>query len=344
MPNKPATDKKRKLSTGNKKKPEVNNTSNNNKQQTVIPSPEKKKTKTITPSIKASIPIAPPVLNFNTTTSSSNNNNTKTTSLSKLQEEFSDKLKTAKFRYLNEKLYTTTGHEAKVLFEKDPSLFKIYHEGYKHSMQKWPYQPIKHMIDYLQSKPSNWVVADMGCGEAEIAKNVKQKVHSFDLVAGNEYITACDMRNTPLSDETCDCVIFCLSLMGTNLYDFLREANRICKVGGVLRVAELESRFVVNKDVINEVKKLKKKDYFYEEQEAEEYEKQSKQLVKSANYLNFIKAVEHFGFSSTSQSKRNGYFVVFDFAKRVSWKEVKNKKDPVISTNEVLKPCLYKKR
>ena len=33
----------------------------------------------------------------------------------------------------------------------------------------------------------------MGCGEAKIAQNVEQKVHSFDLVSHNEYVTACDM-------------------------------------------------------------------------------------------------------------------------------------------------------
>ena len=38
----------------------------------------------------------------------------------------------------------------------------------------------------------------MGCGEAKIAKNVEQKVHSFDLVAHNKFITACDMSQVLL--------------------------------------------------------------------------------------------------------------------------------------------------
>ncbi|EFC50576.1 predicted protein, partial [Naegleria gruberi] len=159
--------------------------------------------------------------------------------------EFQEKLKSSKFRFLNEKLYTTTGHQAKLLFEKDPSLFTLYHDGYRQSMEKWPFQPVKNMIKYLNGKPLNWVVADMGCGEAEIAKNAKQKtIHSFDLVAANDKVVACDMRKTPLSEECVDCVIFCLSLMGTNFYDYLRESSRICKQGGCLRIAELESRFL----------------------------------------------------------------------------------------------------
>ena len=37
----------------------------------------------------------------------------------------------------------------------------------------------------------------------------------------------------PLGDESVDIVIFCLSLMGKNIGDFLIEANRILKTGCV---------------------------------------------------------------------------------------------------------------
>jgi ubiquinone/menaquinone biosynthesis C-methylase UbiE len=69
-------------------------------------------------------------------------------------------------------------------------------------------------------------------------------VHAFDLVAVNARVTACDMSNVPLADATLDVALFCLSLMGTNCLDFLREAARTLKVGGELRVAEVKSRFV----------------------------------------------------------------------------------------------------
>ena len=39
------------------------------------------------------------------------------------------------------------------------------------------------------------VVADFGCGDAKIAQAVSNKVHSFDLVALNEYVTPCDMAD-----------------------------------------------------------------------------------------------------------------------------------------------------
>ncbi len=48
----------------------------------------------------------------------------------------------------------------------------------------------------------------------------------------------------PLESDTCDYCIFCLSLMGTNVAEYLREANRILKVGGTLVIAEIRSRIV----------------------------------------------------------------------------------------------------
>lgn len=77
------------------------------------------------------------------------------------------------------------------------------------------------------------MVADFGCGEAELAQSVRQKVHSFDLVAANDLVTACDMAHVPLANASVDVAVFCLSLMGTNLQDYISEANRVLKVGYV---------------------------------------------------------------------------------------------------------------
>lgn len=44
--------------------------------------------------------------------------------LTELQTIFKKKLEGAKFRFLNEKLYTTSGQEAQEMFEKSPQLFK----------------------------------------------------------------------------------------------------------------------------------------------------------------------------------------------------------------------------
>ena len=38
----------------------------------------------------------------------------------------------------------------------------------------------------------------------------------------------------PLSPESADVAVFCLSLMGTNLVEYLKEAHRVLKLGYVL--------------------------------------------------------------------------------------------------------------
>ncbi|PIO70908.1 hypothetical protein TELCIR_07210 [Teladorsagia circumcincta] len=71
-----------------------------------------------------------------------------------------------------------------------------------------------------------------------------EQVHSFDLVAVNDYVTACDMAHLPMEDLSADIVVFCLSLMGTNLIDYIKETRRVLKLGGTLKIAEVVSRFV----------------------------------------------------------------------------------------------------
>ena len=51
------------------------------------------------------------------------------------------------------------------------------------------------------------------------------------------------MAHVPLDDETLDVAVFCLSLMGANLTDYLREAYRTLKLDGWLHVIEARSRF-----------------------------------------------------------------------------------------------------
>lgn len=161
----------------------------------------------------------------------------------KLKKKMEDRLMAARFRLVNQELYTQSSTDAKELFKKDPEAFHVYHQGYQAQVRQWPVNPLDLIITWLSKKPKEWVVADMGCGEATLAVKVPQShVHSLDLVAANARVTACDMAHTPLAAASVDVVVFCLSLMGTNLKDFMIEANRILREGGILKIAEVESR------------------------------------------------------------------------------------------------------
>ncbi|XP_013770114.1 ribosomal RNA-processing protein 8 [Pundamilia nyererei] len=194
-----------------------------------------------------------------------------------LRSRMEQRLEAARFRYINEVLYSTSSGEAKRMFKQDPQAFWIYHKGYTAQVQRWPANPVDAIISYIQKKPSSLVVADFGCGDCKIARSVKNKVHSFDLAATCELVTVCDMAHVPLNDASVDLAVFCLSLMGTNLADFLAEANRVLKKRGVLKIAEVASRF--------------------------------------DNVRNFITALSSLGFKMVSKDTENSHFYSFEFAK-----------------------------
>lgn len=84
----------------------------------------------------------------------------------------------------------------------------------------------------MKKTKSSVVIADFGCGDAKLAQAFPEvKIHSFDLVAVNKYVTPGDMAHTSLANGSVDIAIFCLSLMGTNLQSFIKEANRVLKTG-----------------------------------------------------------------------------------------------------------------
>uniref|UniRef100_A0A4Y0BP92 Ribosomal RNA-processing protein 8 n=1 Tax=Anopheles funestus TaxID=62324 RepID=A0A4Y0BP92_ANOFN len=172
-----------------------------------------------------------------------------------LGEKLAERLKGSRFRFINEQLYKIPGKEAKKLFQEDPASFDAYHEGYRQQVEQWPMNPLNRMIKSVLKLPKNTIVADFGCGEAKLAASVPNKVYSLDLVANTEDVIACDMANTPLESNFVNVVIFCLSLMGTNLADFFLEANRVLKVGGIMKIAEVSSRFNDVNMFINNVKK-----------------------------------------------------------------------------------------
>ena len=236
---------------------------------------------------------------------------------SKLQDAFKARLAGSRFRILNEELYTKPSKSSFERFASEPELYEQYHEGFRKQVQQWPVNPVDVMTKSIKSSSDyeqTTVVADFGCGDAEIARQllkVKTKdgscpfvVHSFDLVAGNELVTACDMSNTPLPKGTVDVAVFCLALMGTNLADFVREAHRVLKPLGRLKIAEVRSRFEskTGKDEIDD----------------------------------FVEVLEKLGFDCLSQDKSNKMFVVLELRK--------NERQPNRKLQYTAKPCIYKRR
>ncbi|MBW4462468.1 MAG: DEAD/DEAH box helicase family protein [Nodosilinea sp. WJT8-NPBG4] len=140
--------------------------------------------------------------------------------------------------------------------QKNPEEWMQYHTLYQNARQDWLVTPYKEAIKWLQ-KRSDLVVADFGCGEALIAKEILDlhTIHNFDFIAINDAVVECDMSRVPLEDGCLDVAMFNLSLMGLNISDYIREAARTLKLDGQLLIYEATSHF---KDLEGFVKGLEK--------------------------------------------------------------------------------------
>ena len=264
---------------------------------------------------------------------------------SKLQSAFEARLSGSRFRILNEELYTKTSEESFERFSKNPELFVQYHEGFRHQVESWPMNPVDVIVRWLADKykdngniinnnnnKTECVVADFGCGDAQLAKdllNVKKrqdgtsrfKVHSFDLVAPNDLVTACDMANVPLKDKSVDVCVFCLSLMGTNLADFIREAHRVLKEDGKVKIAEVRSRI----------------EYSHSNNKTSSKGREKTDTSKTAGTLTeFLDVLKALGFHCTKKDLSNKMFLLLELEK--------TGKAPDKKLAFSAKPCIYKRR
>ncbi|MFN9839552.1 MAG: helicase-related protein, partial [Pseudanabaena sp.] len=136
----------------------------------------------------------------------------------------------------------TTGDRLKA----NPEEWYQYHHLYRAARETWQEISYEKIAEILQKKP-DWVIGDFGCGEAKLAELLPNIVHSYDHIAINEKVIACDIAHTLLKDETLDVAVFSLSLMGLNYADYLKEAYRTLKDGGSLLIAETMSRWTDKK-------------------------------------------------------------------------------------------------
>ncbi len=199
--------------------------------------------------------------------------------LTPLQAAMRQKLISARFRHLNQQLYTTPSNDSLKEFSDNPELFHEYHEGFRRQVEVWPENPVDTYIEQIQKRgkvkaPPRGVkvdadaaatsgallplprtegicyIADLGCGDAMLTqklekdkKKLKVQVFSYDLQNPSPFVTKADIADLPLEDNSCDVAIFCLALMGTNWIEFIEEAYRILHWKGELWVAEIKSRF-----------------------------------------------------------------------------------------------------
>ncbi|KZT57662.1 hypothetical protein CALCODRAFT_422437, partial [Calocera cornea HHB12733] len=238
--------------------------------------------------------------------------------LTPLQAKMKASLSGARFRWINEQLYTTSAEHAHELMRAQPNLYQDYHAGFAAQLAGWPTPPLDALAQLLQALPKHALVADLGSGPGTLAKKLVpqgRKVLSFDLQA-DEWVTEADYcAHIPLpgkEDRACegavvDAAVCCLSLMGTDWVRGVREARRVLVGKGQLYVAEVTSRFT--------------------------------------SVDAFVEVVESVGFALQKKEDKDTHFMLFVFDKvardplgEAEWKGIRAKAEGL------LKPCEYKRR
>ncbi len=159
---------------------------------------------------------------------------------------------------MNQEINNDSSQDTHKRFLKSPEEWHDYHASFRATRESWPVIPNHEALKWCKTRP-DLVIGDFGCGEALLAQELKNKIYSFDHVAINNSVIACDMSQVPLENESIGAAIFSLSLMGTNFVDYLKEAKRCLKLDGWLWLAEPTSRI---KD-IEQFKELLRKLGFY---------------------------------------------------------------------------------
>lgn len=131
--------------------------------------------------------------------------------LTPMQAKMREKLTSARFRHLNETLYTAPSEKALEMFDKNPEMFEDYHSGFRQQVTTWPENPVDNFIATIRARgkvrlqsqkkafkskkrPSSGpeeteggseklaalprthgtaIIADLGCGDARLAQTLK---------------------------------------------------------------------------------------------------------------------------------------------------------------------------
>lgn len=176
----------------------------------------------------------------------------------KIEVEEIDVVKTQRAEsYVNEihRIANTSKHEniAKNVYENDKNKFNEYHKHRQESIKSWIENPINYVAYIInnRNKESYHDIIDMGCGLNQLKDliiNGDKRVVGVDFYSDDKNVIQSDMCDLSkyVHNESKDICVFCLSLWGTNYEDYIKEANRIMKHGGILIIVEPYSKFGEN--------------------------------------------------------------------------------------------------
>ena len=92
-----------------------------------------------TSTVVAKLPPAPPALPLKA-------------KLTPMQAAMRQKLVSARFRHLNETLYTAPSTDALQLFDANPEMFEDYHAGFRQQVEVWPQNPVDKFLATIRAR------------------------------------------------------------------------------------------------------------------------------------------------------------------------------------------------
>jgi len=178
-------------------------------------------------------------------------------------------LKYGDFTRLNNKINNENSGTTHQRLLNDPSEWEEYHRQYREARKIWPLIPYEEIIKRIEQLSPRHLIGDFGCGEAKILEKFGNKrVYSFDHIAINENVTACDLKSIPLTDKI-DIAVFSLSLMGKNWPDYIKEAKRCLHTNGYLFIAETTNSIKGRLSKLKEVLEKQGFDIYNEEEKGD---------------------------------------------------------------------------
>merc|ERR1711982_63422 len=141
-----------------------------------------------------------------------------------------------------------------------------------------------------------------------------------------------------------DVAVYSLSLMGTNVADFVREAWRVLKFNGMLRVAEVRSRFETASISSGDEKRAKlKKRIKHSKIKSQRFRAPQDVCLQGDEdheplLDDFLSLLERGGFRNIKTERSNKMFLFLDFVKADGSKCLSDKE------HFTVKPCIYKRR
>ena len=160
------------------------------------------------------------------------------------------------FSELNKKWSVSNSKTIKERLKKDKSEWNYYHTLYREKRKGWSEIPYIEISKKIKDR-EDWIVADLGCGENLLSKEITNKVYPFDYVGIDESVIECDISDIPLENNKVDVSVFCLSLMGSNYKEYLKEGYRILKPYGNMFIVEPQKKWENNSErLISELESI----------------------------------------------------------------------------------------